>query len=55
MNNFSNIHVAAKNISFLPFLAAGIENTPYVLGLTEVGTFNVFSHCESDLISQSLD
>ncbi|MBU8731729.1 hypothetical protein KM915_16880 [Cytobacillus oceanisediminis] len=54
-NNFSDNPVAAKNISFPPFAAAGMENAPYVLGLTEIGTLRVLSHFSPELISGSLD
>lgn len=54
-DNFTSNPVAMRNISFPPFLAAGIENAPYVLGLTEVGTVSVLSHYNPDLISCSLE
>ncbi|WP_419955130.1 hypothetical protein ACN6MT_06075 [Neobacillus niacini] len=54
-NNFTDYPVAARNNSFPPFLAAGMENAPYVLGLTEVGTLKVIGHYEPDLIAPSLD
>jgi hypothetical protein len=54
-NNFSDQPVAARNISFPPFLAAGMENAPYVLGLTEVGTLKVIGHYDPDLIAPSLE
>lgn len=54
-NNFSDSPAAARNISFPPFKIAGIENAPYVLGLTEIGTLSVLGHHSPDLISESLD
>lgn len=54
-NNFSDDSAAARNISFPPFKMVGIENAPYVLGLTEIGTLSVLGHHSPDLISESLD
>ncbi|MBS4200629.1 hypothetical protein KHA93_13405 [Bacillus sp. FJAT-49732] len=54
-NNFSDAPIAAKNVSFPPFKMAGMENAPYVLGLTEVGTLNVLGHHSPELIAESLD
>lgn len=55
VNNISENPIAAKNISFPPFLAAGMENAPYVLGLTEIGTLKVIANYHPELIASSLD
>lgn len=54
-NNFTKSPIASKNISFPPFKAAGMENAPYVLGLTEVGTVKVLAHFKPELVAESLD
>lgn len=54
-DNFSDLPVAAKNISFPPFKMTGMENAPYVLGLTEVGTLKVLGYHAPNFIGESLD
>lgn len=54
-NNLSDNPVAAKNISFPPFKIAEMENAPYVLGLTEIGTLNVLGHYSPELVKESLE
>ena len=46
--------MAADNVTFPPFEAAGFVNAPYVAGLTEVGTLIVLGRYKPELIPQSL-
>lgn len=55
ISNFLDDPIAAKNITFPPFKAMGMENAPYVLGLTEVGTIKVVAKYYPNLIKKSLN
>lgn len=54
-NNFAEKPLAAKNISFPPFMMSNIENAPYVLGLTEIGTVMVLINHAKNEIPESLE
>lgn len=45
---------AASGETFPPFKAAGFENAPYVLGLTEIGTLFVLARYQREHIGDSL-
>ncbi|MGL4335984.1 MAG: hypothetical protein ACRCST_03745 [Turicibacter sp.] len=54
-NNFDRLPIAAKNVTFPPFSAAGMMNAPYTLGLSEVATMHVIAQAMPDMVSESLD
>lgn len=54
-NNLSALPVAAKNITFPPFSAAGMINAPYTIGITEIGTAMILFKYAPELIRSSLD
>lgn len=54
-NNFVKNNSAAKNITFPPFLAASMENAPYTLGITEIGTAMILLKNAPELVKESLD
>jgi cyanophycin synthetase len=54
LDNFSSKLYNVRHFSAPPFIAAGIESAPYVLGLTEVGTIKLIAHYHPELIDKSL-
>ncbi|AIY00886.1 hypothetical protein ART_1287 [Arthrobacter sp. PAMC 25486] len=53
-DNLRRSPVAASGATFPPFKAAGFENAPYVLGLTEIGTLFVLARYQREHIGNSL-
>ena len=54
IDNLSLEPAGARNVTFPPFSAAGYENAPFALGLTEIGTLTALLKTRPDLVGESL-